>query len=636
MDDPTLSDATSVSPESSFHPRRDSIPDRPCDICRKRKSRCVKESGQTKCVLCTFHQRDCTYLDAPARRKRKRQDDQEPKVPHRTVADDSVSRHGQSLLDSTLGLHQSSHSRYVGPSSFHEPSVWALKDSNFSSGNLGYARILDEDTFFVTETDSQTPFHADEITDIDEIERTVTPHGPKLVDVYFRIVHPSFPILHKGVFLEKYARSYREFSPPLLAAVYLLAMDWWEYDMDLSQESKPNGERLLQLATKAFTSVVLRPKLSTVQAGLLALQRSGGSSWVMTSQVVAVAEELGLHQDCSTWSIPEWEKGLRRRLAWAVFMQDTWTAALHGRPSHVNLSTWSVRRVVLSDFPETAADQDDQDGSTEVEKGRHLFIHLTTLTEILVDIVRMYDPSGQSHVPALEDVLHQAKPIAMHLREWKASIPSGLFMEDVTARKLCSNGYMHLAYYTNELLLHRQIIRCCSSESDPALVSLCREAANLRLEHAITLVDQLRPEHLHAFWWFASPVSLALIGSYTALLWATSSSANEAGGYKTKMEEYRWILKLRAKGVNFVTAAMQELERSVPALDDRLWPREPLPQATGGETGDHTRLAVGLHDTPRQTPNQLHFDWDAFDEAFSPFPTHSFLPQRPANAHDAS
>lgn len=52
--------------------RRPPRADRPCDTCRKRKSRCVKEPGQDKCVLCTFHRRDCTYLDEPQRRKKRR------------------------------------------------------------------------------------------------------------------------------------------------------------------------------------------------------------------------------------------------------------------------------------------------------------------------------------------------------------------------------------------------------------------------------------------------------------------------------------------------------------------------------------------------------------------------------------
>ncbi len=68
------SETSHSSPETAYQSqtRRTSRPDRPCDTCRKRKSRCVKEPGQQKCVLCTFHHRDCTYVDEPQRRKRRR------------------------------------------------------------------------------------------------------------------------------------------------------------------------------------------------------------------------------------------------------------------------------------------------------------------------------------------------------------------------------------------------------------------------------------------------------------------------------------------------------------------------------------------------------------------------------------
>lgn len=56
--------------------RRPPRADRPCDTCRKRKSRCVKEPSQDKCVLCTFHRRECTYLDEPQRRKKRKAEGQ--------------------------------------------------------------------------------------------------------------------------------------------------------------------------------------------------------------------------------------------------------------------------------------------------------------------------------------------------------------------------------------------------------------------------------------------------------------------------------------------------------------------------------------------------------------------------------
>lgn len=68
------SDSSGSSPgASSLQARANKAPraDRPCDICRKRKSRCAKEPDQDRCVLCTFHNRECTYNDAPQPRRKR-------------------------------------------------------------------------------------------------------------------------------------------------------------------------------------------------------------------------------------------------------------------------------------------------------------------------------------------------------------------------------------------------------------------------------------------------------------------------------------------------------------------------------------------------------------------------------------
>jgi hypothetical protein len=44
---------------------------RPCDPCRRRKSRCeISESGPP-CVLCQFHDQECTFNENPLPRKRR-------------------------------------------------------------------------------------------------------------------------------------------------------------------------------------------------------------------------------------------------------------------------------------------------------------------------------------------------------------------------------------------------------------------------------------------------------------------------------------------------------------------------------------------------------------------------------------
>ncbi len=45
--------------------------ERPCDACRRRKSRCVIKVQSAACVLCEFHRQDCTFVQSPLPRKRK-------------------------------------------------------------------------------------------------------------------------------------------------------------------------------------------------------------------------------------------------------------------------------------------------------------------------------------------------------------------------------------------------------------------------------------------------------------------------------------------------------------------------------------------------------------------------------------
>lgn len=45
--------------------------DRPCDACRRRKSKCVINDGETVCAACRMHNQQCTYVEDPRPRKRR-------------------------------------------------------------------------------------------------------------------------------------------------------------------------------------------------------------------------------------------------------------------------------------------------------------------------------------------------------------------------------------------------------------------------------------------------------------------------------------------------------------------------------------------------------------------------------------
>jgi hypothetical protein len=474
---------------------------------------------------------------------------------------------GPTLLKRTLGLQSDRYSQYIGPTTDFEPSLIELStfdpqdESLLSRGTL--RKVSDTDTFLML-PDYHTPGHEHEIQDVDDIESIVAPHGPTLIDLYFRVIHPNYPILQKTVFLEKYGRSHREFSPPLLAAVYILAINWWDHSETLAPHARPNLRELERMARATLADAMHRPKLSTVQAGLLLSQRPEGDQWAPTGQLVTIGQELGLHLDCTTWKIPLWERGLRKRLAWALYMQDKWGSLIHGRPSHIFASNWAVPALTPHDFPDVEFDENDEDEVAEYERGRLLFTQMIILSQILAEVLETFytlsamNQVAQSGTSGIQLVLQLAKPVQLKLKEWFAALPPCLKMDNSVSpsslAKLSSTGYLHLAYFATEITLHRRIIRTLcpsptssSSQVDPYILHICRSAAKTRLISAMDFVNRLTPSHLRSFWYFASKTNFALIGTFGSLLWATAPGREEAEFYRMRLKEYRWTLGVSAR-----------------------------------------------------------------------------------------
>ncbi|KAH7020988.1 fungal-specific transcription factor domain-containing protein [Microdochium trichocladiopsis] len=454
---------------------------------------------------------------------------------------------GPALLKRTLGLQNDRYSQYIGPTTDFEPSLINLSPFNPEDESLlarGMLRKVSEHDTFLMLPDHNTPGYDHCIQDVDEV------------------VHPSFPIIQKSVFLEKYERDYREFAPPILAVVYLLAMNWWEHSEELSQCERPNVTELERVMRSSLADAMWRPKLSTIQAGLLLSQKPEGDQWAPTAQLVAIAQELGLHLDCTHWKIPPWEKGLRKRLAWALYMQDKWGALVHGRPSHIDTANWIVQPLSPNDFPEDDYDDGDVEEKQESEQGRTLFVQMVYLTQILAEILDTFytlramqtvtnaGPQGTSFVLSL------AKPIQLKLKDWYGALPTSIRMDSSfqtvssTSTRLTSIGSLHLAYFATEITLHRRIIRSLAADSqaiDAYVQHICRSAAKARLISAMDFVNRLTPLHLQAFWFFASKTSFALIGTFGSLLWATSPGREEADWYRRRLGEYRWTLSVSSK-----------------------------------------------------------------------------------------
>jgi hypothetical protein len=211
---------------------------RPCDPCRRRKSRCEIVGDSPPCLLCRFHHQECTFNEEPQPRKRRAigpHEDERPvsqsdvqkdpvcrsfsnssrpntsNIRQTVPIDDYANLKGPSLLKKTLGLQQNRHSRFVGSTSEYEQVLLDLhqdeQGADLPTGTSVLRRVDTVNTAFILSPDAATQNHSDDISDLDAIETIVAPHGQALIHLYFRIVHPSFPILHKKVYLEKYENS---------------------------------------------------------------------------------------------------------------------------------------------------------------------------------------------------------------------------------------------------------------------------------------------------------------------------------------------------------------------------------------------------------------------------------------------
>ncbi|KAF2668299.1 hypothetical protein BT63DRAFT_447128 [Microthyrium microscopicum] len=548
---------------------------RPCDACRRRKIRCLFAANDSRqCVLCQSRATECTFVESAPRKKRlsytrEASNDnsttkpvvRSPGSPPATPIHDYSSLSGPTLLKRTLGHQNRQSCSYFGLTSEHDPSIINLYpfDQNeecqaSGMGRPGVVRRVNSNTHYLMRVDTPSEMEQ-ELADLDQIEATVKPHGPALVNLYFRIVHPSFPIIHKKVFLEKYSRTYR---------VYLLAMDWWSYSRNLASFTKPNIKELESLTSKMMANMHLRPKISDIQACLVLSQRSNGDSWARTGLLVSMAQMLGVHLDCTDWAIPQWEKGVRKRIAWALFMQDKWGSLIYGHASHLTWDNWEVQPLEDSDFPETAEDDDEEEGSSEIEVGKQMFLSMISLTEIVADMLHsLFSLKIIRSNLATNEVLERAKPLQLRLKQWYAELPASLSMGETKARKLSSNGYLHLSYFAAETTLHRAVIRSHNVPGlDEELRLITRNAAKVRFTSAVDFIKRLRSEHLQSFWYFTSKLNLAIIATFGIVLWITSSAEQEREFYASQLAEYRWMLRVSSTSAEFMKYTVTQLDVS--------------------------------------------------------------------------
>ncbi|KAH8895254.1 hypothetical protein GQ53DRAFT_48780 [Thozetella sp. PMI_491] len=593
---------------------------RPCSACKQRKSRCVLKDGESQCVHCELRGSACvfepgelvrSYIIQPsnvavpnpihlAAQKPTSENPQEQleadadivsiPVSHRPTDDGgssatAISGPEGSSDSSALGLSQSRFAELYGLGSDMEPILmrhrpYDPRTQEFSLETHSIRRVLDLDgdqvayplTFHVV-SDEKAIDSSAEAVQCAAIEACIHPHGASLVELFWRHVHPCYPLLNKEFFMDNYAKSPRRVSAALLGAIYLSAMRWWGYDPELSIKPMPDASLLRGLLQKAVTSSYHRPKLSSIQAILLLLQCQPEDplnpdhtyAWGLTCQALAIGQCLGLHLNASNWFIPQWERNVRKRLSWALYMQDRWTALAYGRPVHIHHDDWGVLELANEDFSDCDSSSLDEERRSIGARGKLQFIHMVKLTLILTSVLSSFYSIRTCFDQDTELLYRRAQPLLDQLQAWYESIPSSLQMSIAYQRKLCFHGYLHFSYYGVTMAILRRLIRSTAMppRCEEELLGRVRQIALQTTQNAIGFVLALRPDQLEAFWYFTSPYLYALVGSFTTLLLVTSLSSQERNFWQETLNSYLWSLRTMSKSSEPMRYAVNRLEGAI-------------------------------------------------------------------------
>lgn len=150
----------------------------------------------------------------------------------------------------------------------------------------------------------------------------------------------------------------------LLAAIYGSALPYALHDDHLAllyAYEKPPLAKIWRIVYELIYEEIHIPHLSLLQAALLYVHKGFEDDqcyassdtpfiWSFIGSVVGLAHSLGLHLECGLFGIPAEEKRLRRRLWWAVYVEDKFMSLLMGRPPYIHQDEWDVTELEDSDF----------------------------------------------------------------------------------------------------------------------------------------------------------------------------------------------------------------------------------------------------------------------------------------------
>ncbi|KAF7861872.1 hypothetical protein EAF04_007754 [Stromatinia cepivora] len=347
------------------------------------------------------------------------------------------------------------------------------------------------------------------------LEQILGPNVGEVVKLYFRHIHPGFPIIDEHNFNQLYSKGDKSLSPALICDILASSLVYWRQSPILKQFPVPDQRYCWNLAVESLQGDFLAPGLSTLYTALLDLSgrpiASITGNTLTSGRTVALAHSLGLNRDPSRWRISDHEKNLRTRLWWGVLIHDRWSSLAHGVPAHIRKNEYDV---LLPTLDGLLTEGDEGDYTTSRIRPAECFILLCALTEVLGDILPLLYDRRCRPVTETKKLLRR---LEIGLDEWEESLPqwaanqsdatlvsglSSLRLEFLSAKMLVCRIGFHSATHSPEQ---------CLAEVRAYHHSMLRESAKA----VTTFLTSLTEQNLNEFW---MPYSAYHICSATIIL----------------------------------------------------------------------------------------------------------------------
>lgn len=382
----------------------------------------------------------------------------------------------------------------------------------------------------------------------------------RLVGLFNRFVYPYFPIICKSEICPNGVLSpsvLQELPLSLLSAIYATALPFMLYDDLLATtivHNPPPAHQLFRIAWISVTQELHTPRLATLQACLLLLQRAPTNRFTtdtpwktsLVGWTVSLAQTLGLSRECSDWSsLPAWEITLRRRLWFGVFVMDKWASLGAGMPSHIRVDDVDVLPLTDNDLegPSIDPNQNAIPGFLEPEADTTHFRLLSELTTILSDIMDSYYSlrATQRTSKDFQASIHIARDLRQRLKNWNDSLPPSLAIrqpernDSLGSARLSGNPSLSLAYIVTQMTLFRALLRPLENLSAEEVsgggeaVRAVRQGAKQCAKDVVEFVEHLGRGALDAFWHSCNlPLTNFLLSLLLANIYIPGSRANFA------------------------------------------------------------------------------------------------------------